>query len=213
MDKDLNSNINLDAVWKKMADEKFSNSKIEKQNIMNAIKLQSTSDIVKLKKRLGDKILWVVFFIVSFLVLILFNFKNTEVRFLMGIAVIVYLLAGILLYYRYRQMGATIDKDLNVLDTMKSNLSSIKSALNSERIWGMFIVPLAVPFGMTLSRVLNGATISETIANPELRMKALILVCIITPIMFLVTEKMNKSAYGKLMKDLETNIIKMETLS
>jgi len=211
--KQFNSNIDLTAIWKKMADEKFSNAQIEKQNIMDAIKLKSNDDINLLKKRLKHKLNYGIAFIVLFIVLMIWNSDKIEFVKLMSFATVVYLILAILLYIKYKKMGVTTSGNNDILTTMKTNLATIKSALNFERLWGLCIVPLAIPVGLLIGETLRGETISQSIRDPKFAMVALGLTIVILPLMFIATEKMNKSAYGHLIKGLEENIIKMETLS
>lgn len=212
MGEQLNKNIDLNAIWKKMANEKFSNAQIEKQNIMDAIKLKSNDDISLLKKRLKYKLNYGIAFILMFIVLMLFNSSNMEFIKLMSSALLLYTVLAILLFLKYRKMGMTSSANADILSSMKTNLTTIKSALNFERLWGMCVLPFAVPFGLLIGKTLDGESIAQAIQDPTFSKLALAVLLVIVPIMFFTTEKMNKKAYGHLIKGLEENIVKMETL-
>jgi len=212
MDNAKNQDIDLAVIWKKMAEEKFTNSKIEKQNIMDAIKLKSNDDIIQLKKRLGYKILWCLGFIIAFVIMLLFNMDKPDFLKVMSLFTLMYILAGISMYLKYRKMDFGIKENSNILDAMKYNLQSVKSALNIERIWGIFALPLAVPFGLLISKTSKGYSLQECFTDTRLITVALILIVVMVPILMIVTQKMNDHAYGKLIKNMEENIIRMETL-
>ena len=212
MENNLNKDIDLTAIWKKMAAEKFSNSQIEKQNIMDTIKLKSNNDILLLKKNLGIKILWCVGFIIAFVAILLYNINNIEFVKSISILIGMYILGGTLMYSKYRTMGNEPQQNASILVSMKHNLKAIKSALNYERIWGIFGLPLAVPLGLLISKTLKGATIIETIQDTKLITTALVMILVLVPILSIAVDKMNKKAYGTQIKNLEDNIIRMETL-
>ncbi len=212
MNRNQQPSSDLEALWKTMAQEKFENNKLEKTKIMNAINKQSTDDIILLKKRLGIKILWCILFIVIMVALMLLNLDKFQFLMIMGFAVGIYILGGGLLVTQYLQMDSS-DKDDSVLQVMKHNLKTIKKALQIETIWGMFLLPLSIPIGMLLPRTYNGEMIQELIHDTRYLMVGLCLIIFVVPLMTILTNKMNKSAFGCQISSLEENIIKMETLS
>ncbi len=212
MKDELGNGQDLQSLWTQMAAEKFGSQKLKKQNIMEALKQKSTLDIDKLKKGLGIKILWCCGFLVGFVVLMLLNLENIEFLKVMAVATSLYLLAAVIMYLEYKKMKSMPGMDDNVLELMKHNLKAITSALKMERIWGFFVMPLAVPGGILISNTLKGNSIMETLQDRQQLMVALVAMIVVVPLMGLITEKMNNSAFGTQIKSLKENIIKMETL-
>ena len=212
MKNELGKGQDLESLWDQMAQEKFGQHKLEKQNIMNALKQKSTLDIDQLRTRLGIKLLWCLAFVVAFILMMLFNLQNTVFLQLMGMATLLYVLVGLMMYKEYRKMNRSEGMDDSVLNLMKHNLKAIKSALRLERVWGMFVFPLAVPFGILIPHTLKGMTIKETIQDHQMMWLALIGMVIVVPIIAYLSDRMTKVAFGEEIKSLEENIIKMETL-
>ncbi len=212
MKVELSNDEDLQLLWTRMAKEKFESKKLEKENIMKALKQKSSLDINKLKKGLGIKILWCCGFLVSFFVLMLLNLDKVEFLKVMSVAVALYVLAAVIMYIEYRKMDSLSRMDDSVLELMRHNLKAITSALRMERIWGFFVMPLAVPGGILISSTLKGNSIMETLQDRQQLMVALVALIAVVPLMGLLTEKMNKSAFGAQIASLQENIIKMETL-
>lgn len=53
--------MDINKEWQKLEQANLNHSTIKKEEVMRAIKLESTSTIAELKKRLGYKINWVKF--------------------------------------------------------------------------------------------------------------------------------------------------------
>lgn len=123
--------------WQKMAEKKFSNSFINKQEIMNAIKMESHSSIAELKKRLKYKLYWSAGFTLAFLATLLFFLNNKDMVLLLGIGVAAYFIGFVLMYFKYRKIEDGILESGDILDSMKYNARLIKSVLSLEKTWGL----------------------------------------------------------------------------
>jgi len=207
-----NQELDLFKDWQKLASEKFSSNNIQKQEIMDAIHKDSNSTISTLKKGLKVKIMWVVLFITLFSVWMLFSLNRPELLLIVGAINVSYTIALILLITQYKKMDSGIDPSDNTLSSMKKNLKLISNALKLEQTWGLFTLPSAIIVGILVSRHYNGYTIMETFSDPSYLSKIIILMLIITPIAFIMTNKMNKSAFGKHLDKLKENITRMELI-
>lgn len=204
--------INLLDEWKKLTEEKFSKDKIQKQDIMNAIQKESSSTIVLLKTRLKAKIYWVVLFVVLFASWMLFSLNRPELLMIVGSFNFLYILGFFFLYKQYKQMDDYLDLSDNTLNIMKKNANLIKKALRYEKLSGMFLLPCSFIVGILVSRHYNGYTILETFQDNRLMIIILILIIVGTPFVAILSEKMNKHAYGALIEKLDNNIIRMEMI-
>jgi cation transport ATPase len=206
-DKDLAND------WQQLIDKKFNQSILKKETIMDAITKESKSSISELKKRLKYKIYWSVFFTVIFMVALLFNLNNSDLVILIGIIVATYVLGFIVLITKYRKlMDQGMDEE-HLLQSLKNNIADIKSAINFENLWGAFVFAPIIFITLLGGKVLKGYTIIESLSDSKTLLIAIISIIVITPLMVWLSRKMNKIAFGRLIKDLEKNITKMETLS
>lgn len=196
--------------WKTLEQKKFK-EETDKQNIMEAIKLNSKSTISLLKKGLRQKLYWSIGITFALVVFMIFQRDNIEMIKLIGIAVGAYVIGSVAMYISYRMIKEDATADL--LNAMKTNERQIKNVLRVEMIWGMIAFIPSIIIGMLISQVQNGFTIAESFSNPSFLKSMLIGVTILVPFMYWLTNKMNDMAYGKNLRQLKENIIKMETLA
>ena len=204
--------MDLRKEWQKLQEEKFIQSSIKKEDIMNAIYQESNSTISTLRKRLKAKMNWKLFFLIGFGVFILFNLQNSELVLLLSIFFGAYLLGFVGMWSQYRQMSTDVDFSQPTLDLMKTNDQLMRRALNVERVFGVIFFPIAIIGGMLLSKVMRGGTIEYALQDSTFLMRALTLIVILVPLMWWATSKMNKAAYGELMDRLRNNIRRLEDL-
>jgi len=200
-----NINIELQQAWNKMSKQKFENKHLEKKEIMNAIKAKSKFTIVELKKGLKTKINFAVLFIGVFLWFAI-NDRADQMAFWFYIIMsIVYALGSIFLYNRYRKMDDKLKTSKSLLKNLKANKLAISSALFIERIWGLLAIVFFIAF--YFYRWAQEATEVNHIVT-----KISIFLVIILIIGFLA-EKGNEIKFGKKIKEIEENIIRLEMLS
>jgi hypothetical protein len=205
-----NLELNLLNDWQKLSEKKFITNTTKKQDIMKAINTESVSAISKLKKRMKAKINWIIFFIISFSIWMMFSINRPELLVVLGITNLIYIISFFMMWSSYKKMDSELDLNKSTLEVLKKNASLLNNALSYERLFGLFTFPLALIFGVLISNLYNGHTISETFDNQKLMMSLMILIVIVVPFMYLLSEKMNKIAFGKLKEKLEKNIIKLE---
>jgi len=204
MDNQQSSYLELDLVWKKMAEEKFSTNKLKKQEIMDAIKSNSNSTIQKLKKRLKTKLLY------SFVPLLLLLIslpspwiKPAELWFFISLGVVL-VLSMVFLYYKYRQMDDGLNESVSVLENLRHNAEVIRNTLFIERLWGIIGGTAVFIYSIFTSSSYGTNTISFIFST-----------CIIALIIIGLTfwtEVSNKKKFGVELKEMEDNIIRLETI-
>ncbi|MEO1258659.1 MAG: hypothetical protein AAFZ15_07670 [Bacteroidota bacterium] len=204
--------MDLFKTWEKINQEKFSNQTIKKEEIMKAISKESSLTINELKKRLKYKIYWIVFFIALFIGWFIFSLSYPTVLPLIGTILSLYLIGFFVLFRQYKKMDTEIDPSMNILATMKKNKSLMEKALKHENYFGLVGFPVAVVCGLILGDLYEGQTILEVLSSSKTLVRILIFMVILVPAMKLLGDKMNNIAYGKYLKDLDTNIQKMEEL-
>jgi hypothetical protein len=198
--------------WQKVNEEKFSTQTIKKEEIMNAISKESSLTINELKKRLKIKIYWALFFITLFIVWFIFSLSYPTVLPLIGILLACYSAGAAMLWMHYRKMDSQLDMTQDTLSTMKNNSELIKKALRYENYFGLVTFPIAIVCGFILDDLYAGQTIMEAITQHNFAVKFIACVVILVPLLHILSDNMNKSAYGSYMKRLDENIGKMENL-
>jgi len=199
--------------WQQLHQEKFNYSPIEKEKIMKAIYQESNSTIATLKKRLKGKLAWVVLFLTAGSIWMLFSLDQPELLMIQGGFMAMYLLGLIVMGLEYRKMDNHFDFTDQTLSVMKKQDQAIRRALRFETNWGIIAFPLAVIGGLLLGHVSKGRIIAEFFQDPKSLILTLVLIIVLVPIMYVLTNKMNDHAYGGLMKDLQNNIRRMEDLA
>ncbi len=205
------STMDINKQWQKLEQANF-NQTIKKEEIMKAIQLESTSTIAELKKRLGQKINWVIFFILLFIGVAAFNYTNTLIIALMGVSTLTYLVGYIMLKQEHRKLVSTELIDGTVLDGLKSNLKAIKSALAKERIFGLLGFPVMMIVGFSFNSFLKGSTISDVLES-QYNLTTIIFFVALVLFLGFAAEKMNKMAFGEHITKLETQIRELERIS
>jgi hypothetical protein len=198
--------------WQKLANEKFNQITIKEDTIMNAITQESKSNVAELKERLKYKMYWSVFFIGLFSVILFYKLNNPDLVLLLGIIVAAYVLGLVSMFVKFRQITTVSLEETNLLQSLKKNLKVIKTVLNLEKIWGYIVFTPMILISIFGGFVLKGRVLSDILNDPVILTTGIISVVVITPILIWVSHKMNKFAYGGMIKKLEDNIIKMETL-
>lgn len=198
--------------WQKLNREKFQSSTIKKEEIMQAISKESTLTLSELKKRLRYKINWVLFFIAGFAAWFLFSLKHPQTLPFIAALFVMYAAGGAMLWKNYRQMHDRIYPGKDTLTTMKTNAGLMKKALRAEKIFGLFALPSAIISGIVVPKLYTGMSIPEALSDT--RTVVILLGCIVVlgPLMSLLSDKMNKIAYGDYLKKLDENIARMEQL-
>jgi len=206
------NDVDIARAWQKMADEKFNQLTIKKDDIMTAITQESKSSIAELKRRLKYKLYWTVFFTVAFSTFLLFNLGNPDLILLTGIIVASYVVAFFAMFFKYRQINESQIEESDLLKSVKHNAKLIKSVLKFEKAWGAVVFIPIIFISIFGGMVIKGHSLAETINDPKILTIGIIMVTVMTPLLLWATQKMNNYAFGNLIKKLEENIIKMETL-
>lgn len=212
MTKQEFNDADIARAWQKLVDEKFNQSTINKDDIMDAIKMESQSSIAELKKRIKYKLFWAAGFTLLFTIILLFFLDNANMILLIGIGIAAYAIGFIAMYIKYKQINDNISNSSDILESMKYNARMIKSVLRLEKTWGLIFFIPAITMGILTGRILDGYSLAACFQNPKILTVILVAVLIFMPLLIWVSNKMNKIAFGKHLEKLETNIIKMETL-
>lgn len=202
------TDVDIQNAWQQLAKQKFSNSQIKKQEIMNAIHQESHSSIATLKRRLAGRVK--VFLFGALMTGVMFFIFDPSMQYIMGVATLFQLILAALLHMNYRKMDAGLHSSSNVLEAMKNNLRLIKLSINMERINNLLMFPaFALVFWIGV-QIENEAVLN--LLQVENLQKLAIAVAVAFPLMMLYGEIYYRLWFGQHPKRLEENIIRMETL-
>jgi len=196
--------------WQKIQEEKFNSLTINKENIMQSIYQDSNSTISQLRTRLKYKRNWIILFISLGICWALFSIQNTDLLILITALIALYAIGLIGISFFVRAMNKEINYSDETLSLMKKNLTLIKNSLKFENLWGLVAFPLALIAGVAAPYLYKGETILSLSSNTTLLLSVLGLICVMVPLMFIMTHKMNKAGYGNLIESLQKNIHQME---
>ena len=204
--------MDINKEWQKLEQASLNQSSIKKEEIMEAIQLESTSTIAELKKRLGYKINWIIFFIISFLTVAAFHYSNIGIIAIMCLATIVYGLGYVVIKQEHRKLVNHDEANLSVLDTLKANRQAIASALNKERLFGIFALPIMLVVGVSFSALKKGESFADIFAR-EYSLIGILVVVFLIIILGFGAEKMNKIGFGVYIQKLDDQIKDLEKVS
>jgi len=197
--------------WKAMSAKRFDNKTLEKQKIMDAIQSKSQLTIVTLKKRLRTKIKWSVIMIPFLIIFAMLSFEydndilaNSDEFWMLAIISILTIVICLFLYYKFRKMDDDFKNHVSLLESMKTNLQTIKDALFVERVFGYVGFCILFLF-YTYGSIAELRPVLETVVMISIFLIVLIILAI-------WSERKNHKKFGKHIKELEANIIRLETL-
>lgn len=197
--------------WKAMSAKRFDNKTLEKQKIMDAIQSKSQLTIVTLKRGLRTKIKGSLIILPFLIILAMLSFDydinilaNSDDFWMLAILSILTIVICLFLYYKFRKLDDDFKNQVSLLESMKTNLKTIKDALFVERVFGYVGFCILFLF-YTYGSIAKLKPVQETII-----MIAIFLVILI--ILAIWSERKNHKKFGKHIKELEANIIRLETL-
>ncbi|MEM6316029.1 MAG: hypothetical protein AAF960_00075 [Bacteroidota bacterium] len=204
--------MDLRKEWQQLHQEKFNYSSINKESIMNAIYQESTSTVSKLKYRLKGKLYWITFFITIGAIWMLFSLDTPDLLLIQGVFLTAYLLGGIFIGLEYRKLEVGFDLSDQTLPFMKKQAQIMKRALQFEKIWGLLFFPIAAVGGLAVGNISKGIALSELWRDPTFLLIALGCVAILAPLGVWLSDRLNDKSFGKLLKELQDNIRRMEDI-
>ena len=180
---------------------------------MNAINQESQLSIAVLKKKLKIKLYWISVFITVPALWMLFSLKDTELLMILAVPLLLNIVYLIPTLIYYRRMDADNSLSLNTVQAFKANISIIKNALRLEMLTSVFGLPISVLYGLLLGNHISGYSISSFIHSPILLLIGIISMVIIVPFGIIAGVKMNESAFGKHLHQLQENVTRLEVLN
>ncbi len=209
---DIINDTSLQSMWKELNEQKFSNHNINKQIIMEALQKESIGTLERIQKNLKFKILWSAAFTllaVVFTLLAVFHHK-AELAWILAALLGIFLSGFVLMLRKYRSIDRMQSKDRSILASMKSNLSTIKSLLKTESIWGILTYSPSLLLGILAVQANKGVSVMQFIQDTSLSLPLLGISIAIIPMLAVAVHYMNNKAFAEDIKQLESHISNME---
>ncbi len=195
--------------WGKLGQTKFS-TKIKNEEIMNAIYKESNSTVSELKKRLGYKIYWVLFFMLICSVGMIWTYNKPQALLIFGVSNLVFIINYIKIKLYHRKIDNNIQKDKDLLNALKTDELLIKSALNFESTSVLLSLPFLLIGAIIFDDVYQGQSIIEAIQLTKNLIMIIIFLAIGFPFVYVFGAKMKKIGFGLYLKNLRKNINQLE---
>lgn len=205
MNENRNTEIELMAAWEKLAAEKFSSDTFNKIDIMEAIQKDSNSTIIYLSTGLKHKIRFSIGFSLLFILLTYINREDVLDMYFCISLVVAYLVGAFFMNLHYKKILVSGSKNMSLLERMKTDLRHIRSTLKVEAIWGVIVF-------LSITAYYMYRVIMKNNDNPEKLAVVLIVMSLVISFFAYASIKMNEMRFGKEIKKLEENIIRLETL-
>ena len=199
--------MDLNEAWKKLGEESLNQPDSNMDFLLS--KQSSHSLVATLKKGLGIKMLWIIFFIVMLTALIVVNIQ-ARVTIFLGLA-LVYMIAGLaLIYPKYRQFPEELDLQGPSLGILKQVRELAHKALRLEGLLGKWFMPIFPLGGFFLALPDDELTWEALSANP-LKTGLILLGAIVVGFFAnKLGDKMNDIAFGKDLRKLDEIIRDLE---
>lgn len=179
---------------------------------MEAIYQKSSGTMQILRTRLKYKSMWVIFFIFCFSALLISQIGNLPLALISGTAIAFYIAGFIGLRKYYLSMGID-SSEMTTLALMKNNLKLIRSALRFESQMMIPLVPFMITGGVMAPKLIEGDTVDQILAEPKFLIAIIIGSIIAIPLVKILGDRANKTAYGPYIEKLEDHIKEMEGIA
>lgn len=197
--------------WKKLEQSKFS-TKIKNEEIMNAIYKESNSTVSELKKRLGYKLYWDLFFMLICSVGMIWTYNKPQAMLIFGISNLVFIINYVKIKLYHRKIDNSIQKDNDLLNALKTDELLIKSALKFELSSVLILLPFLLIGSILFFDVYAGQSIIEAITVTKNLIMIVLFLSIGFPLVYFFGAKMNKIGFGSYLDKLRKNIHQLELL-
>lgn len=197
--------------WKKLEESKFS-TKIKNEEIMNAIYKESNSTVSELKRRLGYKLYWALFFMLICSAGMICTYNKSQAMLIFGVANLIFIINYVRIKLYHQKIDNNIQKDKDLLNALKTDELLIKSALKFELSSILTLLPFLLIGSILFFDVYAGQSIIEAITVTKNLIMIVVFLSIGFPFVYFFGAKMNKIGFGSYLDKLRKNILQLELL-
>jgi hypothetical protein len=193
--KDLNKTYTWQqAEEQPLLDEAFLNKALQKKSL---------DPLVKLKKNVKIKLLWIAAFILIFLIVIITTDKLYN-RILISPLVITYIVGLVLIFRQYRELNF-VDKSQSLKETLETYYQKISLMSKYEQRVALFIYPVSITAGFVYGFTVHRS--AEDIFSDQRVLTMLVATNIILiPACYYLTRWMDHKAFGEYLEHLKEDL-------
>ena len=183
---------------------------MDSDQLIAAIKSESKGEIEKLNTTLKHKNMYIWAFILLFAAF-MFKAPNMVVMTLLGILMVMYVIAGILLVKERQLLKQGVDLTDNLYGTLQSYYDRISKVLKYEEITALMLYPISISAGFV-----SGLGVYGDVMNFFSGWKGwatlAVLILVLTPLTHRLAKWMNKKAFDQYLNALKANIEQLRHL-
>ncbi|RNC85822.1 MAG: hypothetical protein ED557_03340 [Balneola sp.] len=201
----------LQLAWDELQTELQTDTIINKEEIMAAIKSESKNPLQKLRYATKIRLYWTIFFAVFCFLGAVLSFNYPRAIFLWGIGFAYYFGGVILVRHHLNKLDDNFDH--NIKSLLENYYNRLTKMLSIEELVGTFILPVSVVLGYCLSGVYDGETFTQIFSDAKGIALLMGVMVVFTAIALWGTKRLNYKAYGKYLEQLKTNIDLLNTIN
>jgi len=173
-----------------------------------ALKKDSCDPLIRLRKNVGIKLIWIAGFSLLFLLLIITTDKLYN-RILISPLLLAYVVGLTLIYGQYRMLGF-VDKSQNMRYILKAYYYRITRIQQYELKVAVFLYPISITAGFVYGFSLKRSA-DEILTDIKILTILIITNLILIPVCYYLARWMDRKAYGKYLDQLKEDIDQLET--
>jgi glucose-6-phosphate-specific signal transduction histidine kinase len=172
-----------------------------------ALKKESADPLIKLRKNIGIKLLWIAGFSLLFLTLIITTDKIYN-RILISPLLLAYVVGLALIYGQYRILGF-VDKSQNMKYILESYYHRIRRIQQYELKVALFLYPISITAGFVCGFTIEKSA-EEILSNSKVWLTLVATNIVLIPACYYLAQYLDRKAYGQYLDRLEEDIKQLE---
>ena len=193
--------------WEKMQQDQTS-FELDEAFLDEALNKESCDPLIRLRKNLGFKLMWIAGFSLLFLVLIITTDKLYN-RILISPLLVAYVIGLALIYGQFRILSF-VDKSQNLSYILKAYYYRIKRIQQYELQVALFLYPISITAGFVYGFTLKRSA-EEILTDLKVLTILIVTNVILIPACYYLARWMDRKAYGKYLDQLKEDIDQLET--
>ncbi|MFP4342725.1 MAG: hypothetical protein ACLFQO_19935 [Cyclobacteriaceae bacterium] len=181
--------------------------RLDEEFLDKALKKESTDPLIKLRKNIGIKLLWMVGSILLFLTLIVTTDQIYN-RFLISPLLLAYVVGLALIYGQYRILNF-VDKSQSMKYILESYYHRIRRIQQYELRVALFLYPVSITAGFVYGFTIEKSA-EEILSNSKVWMTLIAANIVLIPACYLLARWMDQKAYGQYLDRLKEDIEQLE---
>ena len=173
-----------------------------------ALKKESKDPLIRLRKNIGIKLLWIAGFSLMFLVLIITTDKVYN-RILISPLLIAYVIGLALIYGQYRILNF-VDKSQKLSYILKAYYFRIKRIQEYELKVALFLYPISITAGFVYGFSMKRSA-EEILTDDRVLTILIVTNVILIPVCYFLARWMDRRAYGRYLDRLKEDMDQMKT--